>query len=96
MIPQTQLPNGCLKKWRLKMQYPVFRTNKSFFFDNSPPHPHRGWTLKAFQDFCREEMLDAGFDLSRKIQCRYDPRSGNVVFWQEPPEAFDFFPYSEN
>jgi hypothetical protein len=66
------------------LPYPVFRTHKSFFFNNDAPYPHKGWTLQAFQDFCREEMLAAGFDMDRKIQCRYDPRSGNVTFWQEP------------
>jgi hypothetical protein len=78
--------------------YPIFRTHKSFFFDNSPPPPHRGWTVKAFQDYCKAEMEDAGFDLSRKVFCRYDPRSGNVVFWQEPEEEVDFvhFSYSQN
>jgi hypothetical protein len=78
------------------MRFPVFRTHKSFFFDNSPPEPHKGWSLQAFQDFCKEEMLDAGFDLTRKIACRYDPKSGNVTFWQEPPEDADQFPYSVN
>jgi len=76
------------------MVYPIFRSHKSFFFDNSPPAPHRGWTVKAFQDYCRAEMEDAGFDLSRKVFCRYDPRSGNVVFWQEPPEEVDVVHYS--
>jgi hypothetical protein len=78
------------------MRYPVFRTHKSFFFDHAPPHPHRGWTLKAFQDYCREEMRDAGFDLTCKILCRYDPRSGNVVFWQELDEDSDSYSYSVN
>lgn len=78
------------------MRFPVIRANKSFFFDNSPPAPHRGWTLQAFQDYCREEMVEAGFDLSRKISCRYDPRSGNVVFWQEPSEETNLFVVSEN
>jgi hypothetical protein len=40
-------------------------------------------------------MLDAGFDLTRKISCRYDPRSGNVVFWQEPAKD-SLFTVSEN
>jgi hypothetical protein len=67
-----------------QLPYPVVRMHKNFFFDNDPPHPHKGWSLQAFQDFCREEMLEAGFDLERPFQCRYDPRSGNVTFWQEP------------
>jgi len=78
------------------MKFPVYRTHKNFFFDNSPPYPHRGWTLQAFQDFCKDEMEEAGFDLSRQISCRYDPRSGNVTFWQEPVEDVNLFVVSEN
>jgi len=70
------------------MVYPIFRQNKKFFFDNKPPAPHKGWTLQAFQDYCRVEMEAVGFDLTRHILCRYDSKSGNVVFWQEPRDAF--------
>ena len=78
-----------------EVRYPVFRTHKSFFFDNAPPAGFVGWDLAAFQVYCREEMLEAGFDLTRKIQCRYDSRSGMVVFWQEPYEVVEFS-YSAN
>jgi hypothetical protein len=78
------------------MKVTVFRTHKSHFFNDTPPPPHKGWTLQAFQDYCREEMIEAGFDLSRKITCRYDPRTGNVVFWQEPAEEVEQFTFSLN
>lgn len=78
------------------MRYPIFRTDKKFFFDNSPPPPHKGWTLKAFQDYCRVELIEAGFDLTRKISCAYDPKSGKVAFWQEPSEDSNTFAYSVN
>ncbi len=73
---------------------PVFRKNKSFFFTTPAPVPHPGWTLKAFQEYCRMEMETAGFNLKAPIKCIYDPRSGDVVFWQE---NFDIsFSYSLN
>jgi hypothetical protein len=78
------------------MRYPIFRTDKRFFFDHSPPPPHRGWTLKAFQDYCREQMLDAGFDMTRKISCMYDSKSGKVVFWQEATDDSPALTYSLN
>lgn len=71
------------------MRCAVLRTHKSHFLNESPPHPHRGWTLEALRDFCRLEMIGAGFDLNRKISCAYDPASGNVVFWQKPDRAID-------
>ena len=70
------------------MSCPVFRTHKSFFFKNEAPYPHKGWTVDAFQDYCRKEMLQAGFDLTRRISCVYSPLTGYVVFWQEPHSAW--------
>ncbi len=77
----------------------VYRVNKSFFFNNDPPPPHKGWTLSAFQEFCRLELEQAGFDLTRNLSVRYDPRDGKVVFWQEPVKEnkYDaYFVLSEN
>ena len=73
---------------------PKLKRHKSFFFDNPAPAPHKGWTIEAFQDYCRAEMEAAGFDLRPKISCRYDPRSGFVVFWQELEDVA--YPYSLN
>jgi hypothetical protein len=78
------------------MRVAIFRTHKSHFFNDTPPPPHESWTLQAFQDYCRDQMVEAGFDLSRKISCRYDPRTGNVVFWQEPAEEVEQFTFSLN
>jgi hypothetical protein len=78
------------------MKVAVFRTHKNHFSNDTPPPPHNGWTLQAFQNYCREEMIEAGSDLSRKISCRYDPKNGNVFFWQEPTEGVEQFTFSLN
>jgi hypothetical protein len=64
---------------RSDMKCAVLCTHKSVFFRESPPHLHRGWTLEALRDYCREEMTIAGFDLNRRIFCAYDFDSGNVI-----------------
>lgn len=59
-----------------------FRVNLEYFLKNDPPPPYQGWNLPAFQEYCRQEMADSGFDLERRIHCHYDKRSGQIVFWQ--------------
>lgn len=53
-----------------------------YFLKNDPPPPFKGWNLPAFQDYCKREMTDCGFDLERKIHCHYDRGTGEIVFWQ--------------
>ena len=76
------------------MHCPIFRKNKSFFLSTQAPAPHLGWTLKAFQEYCRIEMEAAGFNFKAPVKCVYDPKSGDVVFWQENSEIS--FSYSLN
>ena len=74
--------------------YPKFKKHRSFFFENTAPLPHKGWTLAAFQQFCRSEMEAAGFDLTKRVCCSYSPLSVFVTFCQEPNDFF--YPWSPN
>lgn len=58
------------------------RMSVDYFLRFDPPAPHRGWNLPAFQDYCRQEMTEGGFDLERKIHCYYNRKTGEIVFWQ--------------
>lgn len=73
---------------------PRFRKHKSFFFENRAPLPHKGWTVEAFQQYCRAEMEAEGFDLTKPMRCAYNWQTGYMVFWQELEDVA--YPYSMN
>lgn len=58
------------------------RMNIEFFLKHDPPAPFKGWNLPAFQEYCRREMTNTGFDLDRRIHCHYNKQTGEIVFWQ--------------
>jgi hypothetical protein len=58
------------------------RMNAEFFFRSDPPAPYKSWNVLAFQEHCRQELEEYGFDLDRKIHCYYNKQSGEIVFWQ--------------
>lgn len=59
----------------------------AFFVENPPPPGHKGWTIDAIKEFCKEELIDAGFDLSRKVYARYDCVNKDVIYHQSPLAA---------
>lgn len=67
---------------KLNIKSVKVRLNVEYFLKNDPPEPFEGWNLPAFQEYCRQEMSDYGFDLDRKIHCHYNRRTGEIVFWQ--------------
>ncbi|NLI80613.1 MAG: hypothetical protein GX443_02845 [Deltaproteobacteria bacterium] len=67
---------------KLNVKNVKLQMNVSYFFTHDPPVPYEGWNLPAFQEYCRREMSQEGFDLNRKIHCRYNKQSGDIVFWQ--------------
>ena len=71
------------------MRCAVFRTQIGFFLEEELAQSHEGWSVEEFRDYCIHEMTDAGFDMDRRIFCRYDSDTGNVTFWQEPTEVMN-------
>jgi hypothetical protein len=71
------------------MRVAVFRTHIDFFLGEAQDDTHDEWFVEEFRDRCIHEMVDAGFDMGRRIYCHYDSDSGNVTFWQEPTEAMN-------
>lgn len=68
---------------QVKDKGPMVVIDREFFFQNKPNPPHKGWTLAAFQDYCREQLIAAGFNLKVPLKVVYDPVKKVVVFWQE-------------
>lgn len=61
----------------------TLKLDVQYFLDNPPPAPHRGWNLPAFQDYCRSELLEAGFDISRPFHCWYNRQFRKILFYQD-------------
>lgn len=66
--------------------YRIHRFPYNYFLENPAPEPHEGWTLEAFQEYCHSVLLEEGFVLSRPMKCKWDGRTREIVFVQEPSD----------
>jgi hypothetical protein len=67
---------------KINLKKVLVRMDVKYFLTNDPPSPFKGWNLPAFQEYCRRELSEVGFDFDRKIHAYYSRQSGEIVFWQ--------------
>ena len=52
---------------KINLKKVLVRMDVKYFLTNDPPSPFKGWNLPAFQEYCRRELSEVGFDFDRKI-----------------------------